>query len=153
MSSNVSQILASTKTEVASVLTAYSELPHGYIVNDNDATTATTGYQVLPLDIVNAEEQNTNRNYTVNQGYEIIITDAYTEPDGDDSSKRSKVVSLMDIHNDVYNKLVGGRCGIPSIVLRVSGIVIDEPVFNEEKFLVEIRMRYVVTYRYAINFS
>ena len=149
-STNVAQIIASTKTVIASVLAAYSQLPHGYNISDNDKASLTTGYQVIPLDTVSAD--GVTRNYTVNQGYEVSISNAYTEPDANDESKRNISIALMDLAHDVYNKLIGGRCGIPAIVQMVSGISIDEPVFFPDKEIAVIKLRYLVQFTEKINF-
>lgn len=150
MSTPVTQILASIKSEIADVLGgSYSELPHGIILTDNSQDKSEKRYQVIPLD--STETSSITRNYTVNQPYEVTLTDKFTKAETDDISKRAVSTSLMDLAHDLYNRLIKNLPNIEPLAIIVSDFRVRQPTYNIIKDLALVQFTLTVRFKQSLN--
>lgn len=145
MASIVSNIVSGIRTVASNQLGAnWQTLRNWYEVEKNDIRSAAQAYNVRPLAV--SPSDGTMRFYTVDQVFELILTDVITRGHGD-SERETTLLELYnqadEIFKDLHNTKVNGTAG----VLLVGSPSISEPEFLEEKKIVVLRMQFVIKYR------
>lgn len=142
----VTDLVAGILSEVSAALGAsYSELPVAVNPEDNGKRMTAKRYAVLPGGII--ETEGVLRYYTVDQLFTVLITDDYVKRNANDSVKRSVSNSLMNKAHDIYTRVVQTKAGVPSSVMNVKDLSIDEPLYFEEEDTVVINVGFTITYR------
>lgn len=149
MATFVSQILTQIKAIIAAELgNTYTELPRIYDLSKSDLRRARLGYGVRPLDATPAE--TVVRAYTLDHGFEIILTDTIARDDSD--AQRETVLNTMyDKADEIFKDLVNQKINLATFVMNVSQPSLSEPEFIDENKLVILRMQFIVKYRSALN--
>lgn len=149
MSAIVTSILTNVLSTISSTLGgSYQELRHIYDVTKNDIRTAKLGYGVRPLSASNSEP-GILRVYTVDHGFEVILTDTITRG-ASDTERTTAIGTMYDKADEIFKALVNSKAGSASYVLVVNNPSMSEPEFLEENQIVVLRMQLNIRYRSAI---
>ena len=148
----MSTVMATLKTSIAGRIVAVDStlLPLSYTedVAKNNLVQAGNRYAVRPLDAT--EVPGVTRFVTLDQTFEILLTNQYFE---DKISDAKKVTASLDCRAkllDIYKDLVQTKAGSPSLVLQVRDLEIQSPEFLESEKVVVQRATVTVTYRLTI---
>lgn len=145
MSAVVSDIVTGIRAVASNALGAsWQELRYWYEIDKNDIRTAALAYNARPLGAIPVD--GAMKFYTVDQTFELILTDVITRGLGD-SERETALLQLYDkadeIFKDLHNTKVNGTAG----VLLVSQPSLAEPEFLDDKKIIVLRMQFVVKYR------
>ena len=148
MAAIVQNIITQSKVLAAGILGAsYKELRFVYNVDKNDIRSAEKAYGVRPLEASPVE--TVTRVYTVDQRFELILTDTIGR--SDDDTQRTDAMNVMyDKVDEIFKSLVNTKINLSSTVLNIVGPSISEPEFVLDNKLVILRMQYTVKYRSAL---
>jgi len=144
----IDTIITNMKTQIAAVITDYSELKLAYNVEDNSKLATSKTYSVLPTGA--AETEGVLRHFTMDQSIIIQLTDDYIAKKTDDSTKRQIVIDLMDNALNIYKDMVNSKCGTPASVKNVRDLSIEDPIFFENDDTVQLNMNFTITYRVSL---
>lgn len=125
-------------------LTGYGELKYKYNVEDNQFKGSTKKYGVLSGDI--DQTDGTTCFLTLDQNFEVIITDSYTSINSNDNSKDSVVKALQDLGVEFYREVVNTKANRPDIVMIISEFSSSIEELDEDKVIVN-RMNFTIKYR------
>lgn len=149
MSARVSAILSSGKQVIDTLLSDWEELRYVYDVAKNDTRSLKQGYAFIPYE-ANTPESQVNGSYTLDQRFEIILTDLIARGKSDKEAQAT-IASLFDLADDVFKELVATKVGEPTIVLNVFSPSISAPEILEKVDAVVLRMQVLVKYRSLLN--
>ncbi len=148
MSNEVATITASINTRTAAVLgSSYSELAFLNEIEKNNFKGANQRYGTQALAISSAEEKGVLGSFTVDQVFEISLTDFYASEQTGDSDRINKGIALLDQALLIYKDLINNRAGSPSIVIKTGDVSTSDPEYLTEDNVVVIKMQVLVTYR------
>lgn len=142
---SVASLLTGIETQIQAALPTYKALTHVVDVSKNSFGSTKTRYGVLPLNVT--EVSGATNAYTVDQDFEIVLTDSFITTSQGDTGAREKALSLIDKAHTVYKKLIQTKCGDPSNCLLVSSLRISDPIYDESKIVV---IQFNISVRYRI---
>lgn len=143
---NVADITASLKTLTATFLGAsFSELAHATIVEKNTFKGGKKRYGVLPKEI--DQVVGVTCYLTVDQAFEVILTDSYGGKALADADKQTKTIDLQDLMFDLYADIVKAKAGSPGIVIHIDDLSIAAPEYLEDDHIVKITASMNIKYR------
>ena len=149
MSTYVSQIITQIKAIAAAELgSTYQELPRIYDLSKLNLRTAKLAYSVRPLDASPAE--TIVRAYTLDHGFEIILTDTIARDDTD-AQRETALNTMYNKADEIYKDLVNYNLNLASFVMNVSQPSFNEPEFMDDNKIVILRMQFIVKYRSNLN--
>ncbi len=152
MSTDVANIKSGIITRISTVLgSGYSVLGYATDINKNSFKASNNRYAVLANGISQTEDKGLLGSFTVEQNFEVILTNSYAQDRAGDSSKVESGVTLMDQSLLLYKDIVEAKAGTPSIVLLVNNMSMDQAEYLEEDNVVIIRMTFGVTYRKSLT--
>lgn len=147
MSAIVSDILTNVSSQAATTLGAtWQELQYVHDVTRNHERNLKMAYGVRPLSGVPAPE-SINRYYTMDHGFEIVLTDSIARQDSD-TPVRTSIGTLYNKADELFKALVNTKISLPTTVLFISSPTIPEPEVIPGKAVV-VRVQFVVKYRGA----
>jgi hypothetical protein len=150
MATNLTTILTAIKTIMLTKLSAsYKELTHIFQIERNHGREAKTAYAIRPLGAVENEETNALRNYTLDQEFEMILTDMLTR-ESDSTEAITSIEAMYDYFDQIYRVMVNTKLGLPSLVWIVRRCEISEPEFVSNGKIVVLRMKFNVKYRMSV---
>ena len=140
----VSTIIAHLETETAAILGgSFSKLSHVLDVGKNKFKGANSRYGARPLGMT--QNDDINRAYTVDQSFEIIITNGYKSSKLiSDLDQRTKAIELQQYCHDVYLRLKSTN-GLADIK-QIFNMTMDSPEHDTENHVVIQRMVFTVKY-------
>lgn len=145
MAAIVSDIVTGVRSVASTALGAgWQVLRNWYEVDKNDIRSAALAYNVRPLGAIPVD--GVMKYYTVDQTFELILTDVVARGHGDSERETALLVlynKADEIFKDLHNTKVNGTSG----VLLVSQPSLAEPEFLDEKKIIVLRMQFVVKYR------
>jgi hypothetical protein len=126
----------------------YQELQYIYDIEKNTVRGARLAYGVRPLAADTAE--SVTRVYTLDQAFEIILTDTFAR--GDNDSQRETALNIMyDKSDEIFKELVNHKINLANFVLNIFNASLLEPEFLDDNKFIILRMQYLVKYRSALN--
>ena len=149
MSTLVNDLLDSIKTRVASVLgSEYGELPYVIDVSQNNFNQNHNRYGVIPA--ASFESESVTKYVTMIQSYQLVLTKAFIEDGISDADKQAKRTELQDLVYDIYKDLVNTKAGIPSIVMNITDLQVEDATYLNEEKVVVINASFNVLYRFTL---
>lgn len=149
MSDLVGKIINAVEAQCAKSLPSFSKLKYVYDIEKNDFKSNSSGYGVVPVDA--SSQVGVTRAVTVDQVFQVVVTDNYIDDGKTDSNLQSKVKTLYDKMFEIVNDLYMSKMGLPSIVLLATLDGIEAPeVFSESK-VVALRMNMIIRYRQNLS--
>lgn len=147
-SSNAATLISSIKTRIAAVLGSnYTELAY---TNDLAKNSFTGNFKKYGLVVGSSEEiSSVTRYVTLNQTFELILTDSFINTSMTDSNELAKGPVLQDLAFDIYRDLISTKAGSPSTVIMVSDFAVSSPETIQDKTVV-IKATIKVKYRVQI---
>lgn len=145
MSSNVSSLIAAIKTRVAAVASTYSEISYAKDLSKNSFKGNFKRYGVIPLS--SNESSSVTRALTVDQSFQLILTDGFINTAMSDSSEQAASIALQDLANDIYIDLVNTKAGSSSICLQVYDLSLDSPETLQDQSVVIQKSTFKIKYR------
>ncbi len=141
----ISTIVSAIKSRVQSVLTSnYQELAYANDVAKNTWKGNDKRFAVLPK---HASEANSVTGYlTIDQEFQVIITDGFINLSGNDSIQQSKVIAIQEIGLAIYKDLVKTKAG--ASVIAVSDLNINETQFSDNTIIQSLNFK--IKYRTQI---
>lgn len=149
MATIVQDIIAQSKVVYLGAFPGAQELPYIFDVEKNDLRRSEDSFGIRPLSASNAE--TITRNYTLDHGFELILTRSVPRGNQDDSQKIAALEVLYDRGDEFFKALVNTKINLPSVVLNVFDPEFSEPEFDEGGKIAILRMQYVVKYRSSLN--
>lgn len=141
----VSTFISSIKARAAFVLGAnYSELGYALDVSKNSFKGNERRYAILAK--AASEVPGNIGSVTIEQDFEIILTDGYINTPMSDSQAQAKAIALQDLALSIYKDLVKTKCG-SNTCLSVRDCSLSEPQFIEKDNVVAQSMTVKVKYR------
>lgn len=141
----VSTLVSSIKARIAIVANDYTELGYALDINKNAFKNNYKRYGVLVG--AGAEAAGVTRALTMDQTFELILTDGFINKQMSDSEEQSKVIALQDLMKDIYLDLVNTKAGSPSTCMIVSQLQLQTPETIKEQNVVIQRATINVKYR------
>lgn len=146
---SISAFVSSIKTVVSTSLgQAYTELGYANDVAKNTFKGNDKRYAVLPKGA--NEVSGILGHVTLEQDFEIILTDGYMNTAMSDGQAQAKAIALQDLAIEVYNDLVKTKAGSPSICLSIRELSLSEPQFIEKDHVIVQSMTVKIKYRNQI---
>jgi len=143
---SIANIISNTKTRISAVLgNTYTELAYSNNVSKNSFKGNFKRYGLLAGEV--NEISGTNRYSTMEQSFEIILTDSYINTAMSDAMEVSKGPVLQELAYSVYRDLIKTRCGNSSVVI-VKEFQCSKPETLDEAVI--IRATFKVVYRSII---
>lgn len=149
MSVLINDLLESIKTRVSTVLGPdFRELPFVIDVSQNNFKQNHNRYGVVPA--ASFETDSVTKFVTMTHSFDMVLTKAYIDDGIGDSDKRAKRTQLQDLYLDIYKDLVNTKAGIPSIVMNITDLSIDDAVYLEDEKIVVMNASFNVLYRFTL---
>ena len=149
MANKVEQIVTAIEAQIATTLSEYTALNYVNDIEKNSFVGNKKKYGVKPLGLDRAA--GVTRSHTVDQIFQVILTDDYTNSPANDESARSKIYSLFDKMNDLEKQFFKSKIGLTSIVLFMNLTSIEDPEVLEENKVIALRGNFLVKYRTNID--
>jgi len=145
----VQQIIEAIESEVSTTLGAsYSKLNYIYDIEKNSFKGNPNKFGVLPLE--SSTVSGVVRASTIDQTFQIVLTDEYRNTAMNDLSLQEAVKNLYDKLNDIEKQLYKSKLGLPSVVLLMNLEAVEAPEVIEEHKVVSLRGNFLVKYRTII---
>jgi len=147
MSNLVEQINDSLTSEIATALGAtYSELDFIWDVSKNRFNQNEKRYGVRPMAMESTNQ--INKKYSVDQGFEVIVTTDYYNRE-DDESQRAAVFEVYDQMDIIIKNIHKKKAGLPSLVFNTMPFSVDEIEFLEDdgSTVAVLRAQFIINYR------
>ena len=145
--SAVSDIVTGIKAIVASELGGgFSELPFVLDVAKNRFAGGTKGYGVWTGQVVQAS--GVNGYVTVDQSFELVLTDTYGSTQTGDAAQRTAGIALHGRLEDIYVRISAEKAGVPSQVMNVTRLIATPVQFIDSNVAV-LRATFDIKYRTA----
>lgn len=143
--SEVNNLVDSLTTLTGTYLGAsYSELKYKYDITQNFIKGASSKYGVLAGDITGTIGATCF--VTVDQTYEIVLTNTYKTINSNDVSKDEARIELQDISLNLYTDIIDKKAGRPDIVMNIRDLTSVLEDLDEDK-LVVCRLQFTIQYR------
>lgn len=148
MAAIVSDIISGSRTVIANALGAgWQTLRHWYTSPElNDIRSAKQAYNVRPLGAISVD--GVNRYYTVDQTFEVILTDTMARI-GSDTELETALLTLYNKADEIFKAMHNSKVNGTAGVLLVAEPSLSEPEFFNDNKLILLRLQYVVKYRGA----
>ena len=127
----------------------YNELKYLNDVSQNHSRLR-RGYGVRPSSTIEVGTEGTTKNLTYTQTFEFVLAKAYKESALGDSSKFEAFLDLHDIALRFNNKVYNTKAGLPSRVLNVVNLTLDEPAFLDEDKVTVLTGNIDIIYRLTL---
>ena len=139
MSTIVKSVYDALKSQVSTTLGAtWSELSYLFNVEQNDRKEARKGFGVIPGAAVN--NPSILKTYTLDQTFEIILTQTNTNELKDDDKINALLDDLYNQASEIFKDTLNTQLGIPTIVFTVSDPNMNEPEFTENYIVLRIQV-------------
>ena len=145
----ITDIKNSIITRLIAVLPSdYKALAYIEEIEKNNNTQIKRAYGVQALE---AEEvSGVNKVYTIDQTFEVIITDNYNHSQVNDNDYQNKTYDIREQCLAIYKDIVNTHAGLPGTVLNVSSLFIDIPEQDDESKSVIQRINFLIRYRVSL---
>jgi hypothetical protein len=144
-----SDIITQLKSICASTLGGtYQELRHVFNLINNDIRSGRLAYGVRSLAGNSAE--GVNRVYTMDHGFEIILTDTIARADSD-AQRQTAIATMYDKADAIFKAIVQTKVNLPTTVLNVFNPTLLEPEFFDDEKMVALRMQVTIKYRSSLT--
>lgn len=148
MSNNSRTLVDALKSQTSTFLgSEYQELSNVYDIEKNPNLETTLGYGVTAGNVL-LTTGNLGFN-TVDQTYEVVLTDYYISTSNDDEQKQDVIINLLDKCQDLYNEYVKTRLNLNSIIIIINDMSIDIEELDDNKSVVA-RMQFIIKYRHQL---
>lgn len=149
MSTIINDLTSSIKTSIATTLgVEYSELPFVIDVSKNNFNQNHNRYGVIP--VASFETASVTKYVTMQQTYTMVLTKAYIDDGIGDADMQAKRTELQDLFIDIYKNLVNSKAGIPSIVMNITDLNVEDAVFLGDEKVVIMNASFNVLYRFTL---
>ena len=149
MQSCAREILNSLQTCLATEAgSEYNKLKYLDDLSQNNALLR-RGYGVRPGATTEQAPFGTNKNLTYVQSFEFVLAKAYKTSAPSDEVKYDAFLDLHEVALCFINRVYNTKAGLPNKVLNVTGILINEPEFLEDKVTV-LTGNIDITYRLTL---
>lgn len=149
MSAHVTNILSGGLSTISSTLGAtWKRLQDVYNVTNNLSRVIAKGYGMRPLESFTPDSQ-VNRYYTLDQRFEIVLTDIVARGDTD-AELNTTIGTLYDKSDDIFKAMIATKVGYPAAVLNCFSPSISAPEILGEGMVI-LRMQFTVKYRSALT--
>lgn len=149
MIDHVRDIKESIETVIQSTLGVnYKKLAYVNDVEKNNYNTNSDRFGVRVLS--GTEVPGVTKNVHITQAFEIVFSKAYRESSLNDTEQSEKALDNFNNILTVYKELVNTKCGIPSLVLNVTNLVISEPEYLVDSKVAIQRTILTITYRFSL---
>jgi len=146
----VEQIKDAMELRIVAVLpSTFSELKYKLKVEDNHFEENSKKFGVRPLEANSVP--GVTQSITLDQEFEIILTDNYINLDISDEEQRIKTFNLYDRLDTIYTDLINTKAGIPLIVLNIPSLTISQPEYLEDDNVVALRAQILIKYRRSLT--
>ena len=143
--SQVNDLVTSLTTLTGTYLGSnYSELKYKYDISNNFTNGASSKYGVIAGDVTGTTGATCF--VTVDQTYEIVLTNTYKTINSDDVSKDETRIELQDISLNLYTDIIDKKAGRPDIVMNIRDLTSVLEDLDEDK-LVVCRLQFTIQYR------
>lgn len=121
--------------------------PFAYLENiqENSFRTSSERYGVRALG--SGQVPGVTKYFTMTQAFEIVLSKSYTQSAISDSEQVSKSYDNRENLLAIYKRLVNTKCGVPSLVMNVTELLVSEPEYLLEDKVAVQRATINVTYR------
>lgn len=143
----VTAIIAALEGRLAAV-TSFTKLPYVYNVSKNNWKMIQDGYAARPGST--DETATVTNRLTYIQSFEVVLTKGYMQSSVGDLALQSAVTELSDLMHSVFVDAEQTRLNIPSTVLNVLNLSIDEPEVYEDEKVVALTGRINILYRLEV---
>lgn len=126
---------------------SYSELKHKHNISLNTFKGSNNRYGVISRDIV--EASGATCFVTVDQSFEINLTNSYASISTSDSPKDSAIIDLQDTSLNLYNEIIRTKANNPGIVMIVNSLSTSITELEEDKVLIN-KLVFNIKYRKAL---
>lgn len=145
MTSTVGDMLTGIKGIIANQLGAtFKELPFSLDVTKNRLLGGTRGYAAW-AGLMN-ESPGVTGFVTVDQTFEMTLTDSYGSSQTGDAAQRAVGIQLYDRLEAIYVRLVSEKAGSPARVMNVSRLIV-EPIQFIDSNVASLRATFDIKYR------
>lgn len=151
MSAIVSSIITNAKSIISTACGAgYQELAHVYAPEKNNIRQAKLAYGIRAGQVDSAS--SVIKGYTVDQTFEILLTDALARNADGDSQLQSSIGTMYDKADEIFRSMVATKMNMSSYVLLVFNPTILEPqVVKGDTTFVLLTLQIRVKYRNDIT--
>lgn len=145
-----------TATDVAAGISAlvvstlgatYTELAYGVDVARNRFNGGTLGYAVLAGEL--DQTDGVTRYVTVDQQFEVVLTETYGQSQVGDQAQRTAAHTLYGRIETLYKQIVANKAGVPALVMHVGTLSVSKPEFLDSNVAV-VRATMIIKYRTAL---
>lgn len=145
----VEQISDSILTQMQTSLGAdFKPLSYFFDVSQNNFVGNKKRFGVVPLS--GSNNLTVTKSFTVDQNFQMILTDNYKNVGNSDSKQRDVLFFLYDKFDEIIATLYMSKLGIPNIVLFTGLQDFAEPEFLDEENLAVLKVNIIVKYRRSI---
>lgn len=127
---------------------SYKELAYLENIEKNSFRTNNDRYGCRAL--IATEIGGVNKSTTLSQSFEIVITKGYKESMISDSEQITKSYDTREQILGIYKNLINNRAGVPTSVMNVYGLIIEEPEYLEGEKVVVVRATMDITHRITL---
>ena len=129
--------------------TSYKELDYKIDITKNTFRGNKRRYGVIPK--AGTTVDGVNKVYTMDQGFEMILTTSYINASHNDADQIAKTFDLYDKADVIFKDVFLSKAGIPTIILNIVDIRLAEPEYIEEHHLIVLRSEFTVKYRKSLT--
>ncbi len=139
----------SVESEVATELgEGFSKLSYLEDIEKNSFRTQNNRYGVRALTAT--ESEGVTKSVRLTQSFEVVLTKGYFQSTINDSKQIEKSLDSRENLLDIYKRLVNTKAGLPSVVLNVTNLTVNEPEYLEDEKVVVQRATMDITYRFSL---
>lgn len=142
---SVANIVAAVKVRVAAVAATYTELAYAKDLTKNTFKDNHKRFGVIPKSA--SESQSVTRSLTLDQEFELILTQGFINKPMSDSEEQAKAIELQDLVQSIYLDLVQTKAGVPSTCISVADLSLETPETDEQHKLLIQRATFKIKYR------
>jgi len=149
MSVLINDLLAGIKTRVSTVLgSEFSELPFLIDVSQNNFNQNHNRYGVIPQ--ASFETDSVTKYVTMEQVFQVVLTKAFIDDGISDADKQAKRTELQDLFLDIYKDLINTKAGVPSIVMNITDLNVEDAEYLDEEKVVVMKASINILYRFTL---
>lgn len=139
-------IKAGIASLIASNLGDHTELIYGLDIQKNKLLGGTKAYAITPAEV--DQLSGVTGYVTVNQLFEVVLTDSFAPAKLSDADQQSAAVTLFGRMETLYKEIKKNKAGVPT-VMNVSSLSIARPEFLDSNVAV-LRATMTIQYRTAL---
>lgn len=148
MSTIVKQIAEAIESRILAK-TSYRELDYKLDITKNTFKGNKKRYGVIPK--AGSTVEGVNKVYTMDHGFEMILTTSYVNASNNDADQIAKTFDLYDKADIIFKDVFLSKAGLPTIILNIVGIGLAEPEYIGEHHLIVLRSEFTVKYRNSLT--